>query len=67
MPAFDTRDDLNAYLRGWCHGVADQCLLRELGETVTDRLARKRTHLAELPHDRFDTAWHGNRVSFAVR
>lgn len=61
-PAFDSWDDLNAHLRGWCHGVANQRFLRELGETVTDRLTRERAHLAALPRDRFDTAYHGHRA-----
>jgi len=61
-PAFDSFEDLNAHLTAWCHTVANQRTLRELGETVPERFARERERLAALPRTRFDTAYHGQRT-----
>lgn len=61
-PAFDSFDDLNAYLATWCHTVANQRTLRELGESVTARFARERELLAPLPRSRYDTAYHFTRA-----
>lgn len=60
--AFDSFEDLNAHLTAWCHTVANQRTLRELGETVPERFVRDRERLAALPRTRFDTAYHSQRT-----
>lgn len=60
-PAFDSFEDLNAHLAAWCHTVANQRIVRELGEAVAARFAREREQLTALPRTRFDTAYHGQR------
>ena len=61
-PAFDSFDDLNAHLGAWCLTVANRRFQRELGESVEARLGRERPVLQPLPRERFDTAYHGQRV-----
>ncbi|MEX0373743.1 IS21 family transposase [Spiribacter roseus] len=61
-PAFDSFDDLNAYLATWCQTVANQRTLRELGESVSARFAHERELLGPLPRSRYDTAYHSTRA-----
>jgi transposase len=61
-PTFDSWGDLNAHLRAWSQTVANRRFHRELGEPVDVRLGRELPRLKPLPHERFDTAYRGQRM-----